>query len=82
MLDAEQKGERAAQILENEVYLEAVTGAKQRIKDGWTKASSAVEREALWHQFQAIQAVTTELLIIRDRGIMERKKNEKELPSA
>ena len=78
-MDVEQKGERAAQILENEVFVEAVSGAKRRIRDSWTIAKSAPEREALWHQYQAIDAVTKELAIIRDRGIVERKR--KELPS-
>lgn len=81
MLDALQKGDHAAQILGNEVYVEAVGGAKQRIKDTWAAAKSPAEREALWHQLQAIEAVTTELRIIRDRGIKERHEREKESKS-
>lgn len=76
MLDVLQKGEHAAQILENEVYKEAVAGAKQRIKDEWAAAKVPSEREALWYQLQAIEAVNRELVIIRDRGIVERHKQE------
>lgn len=76
-MDAETKGERAAVILESEVYQDAIEGAKQRIKDTWAGAKAEVEREALWHKHQAIDAVTTELRIIRDRGILERTTRER-----
>lgn len=78
MLDAEQKGDRAAEILENEVYNEAVDEARKKIKDDWTKAKAPQERENLWHQYQAIDAVTVALRILRERGIMERDKKNKE----
>ena len=78
MLDAEQKGERAAAILESEVYAEAVELARQKLKDDWTKARAPQERENLWHQFQAIEAVTVALRILRERGIMELNKKNKE----
>ena len=75
-MDAETKGERAGQILENEVYLEAIEGAKQSIKDEWVRAQGTTEREALWHQYRAIEGVTKQLRIIRDRGILERRQRE------
>ena len=81
ILDAEQKGDRAAQILGSEVYQEAVEGAKQRIKDAWAAKDDAQERDALWHKLQAIEAVNTELRIIRDRGIKARHEREKESTS-
>ena len=77
MLDVEAKGDRAGQILEAEVYHEAVHGAKQRIKDVWAGTNDPRRREDLWHQLKAIDAVTTELKIIRDNGIMARDKREK-----
>lgn len=77
-MNVETKGERAREILENEVYQEAVRDAKQRIKDEWSQSKDADAREALWHKLQAIEAVSMELRIIRDRGIVERHKNEQE----
>jgi hypothetical protein len=76
-VDAETKGDRAAQILETEVYQEAVMGAKQRITMEWAQAEDPALREDLWHKLQAIDGVTTELKIIRDRGIVARQKREK-----
>jgi hypothetical protein len=76
-VDAETKGDRAAQILETEVYQEAILGAKQRITSAWAQADDPTEREDLWHKLQAIDGVTTELKIIRDRGIVARQKREK-----
>jgi hypothetical protein len=77
-MDPVTKGARAKDILENEVYQEAVKGATQSIKDRWAATADSREREALWHKLQAIEAVSTELRIIRDRGIVEHRKNEQE----
>lgn len=77
-MDAEQKGDHAAQILESEVYKEAQAGARERLKQAWTNAQSANEREALWHKYQAVEELNRQLVIIRDRGIMERKRKESE----
>jgi hypothetical protein len=77
-MDPVTKGARAKDILENEVYQEAVKGATQSIKDRWAAMADPREREALWHKLQAIEAVSTELRIIRDRGIVEHRKNEQE----
>lgn len=76
-MDAETRGERAKVVLENEVYQEAVRDAKQRIKEQWTNEPGAEARERLWHKFKAIDAVTTELAIIRDSGIVERTTRER-----
>ena len=78
MIDVVTKGERAQQIIDNDVYKEAVAGATKRIKDQWAAATNADDRESLWHKLQAIEAVTTELKIIRDCGIVESRKNEQE----
>jgi hypothetical protein len=77
-VDPQTKGERAAQILENEVYQEAVAAAKQHLKDVWAMTGEADERDALWHRHKAIDEVTQALLIIRNNGIMDRKRHEKE----
>lgn len=77
-MDVEAKGERAEEILKSDVYQDAARGAEQRIKDRWAITASATEREQLWHKLQAIRALDNELVIIRDRGVMERKHREKE----
>jgi hypothetical protein len=77
MMDAETKGDRAAQILETEVYQEAIVGAKARIADEWAQAEDPEKRDDLWHKLKAIDAVTTELKIIRDRGIKARNERDK-----
>jgi hypothetical protein len=77
-MNVETKGERAKEILENEVYKEAVNDATQRIKNEWAATADSHKRDALWHKLQAIEAVSMELRIIRDRGIVERHKNEQE----
>lgn len=82
-MDAETKGERARQILENEVYQDAVLSAKQRIKDEWGSEPGAEARERLWHKLKAIDALTTELTIIQGNGAVERdRRARKERQSA
>ena len=78
MLDAEPRGERAAQILANEVYQQAVKAAAERFKDEWGRTEDPERRDSLWHQLKAVEAVTRELTIIRDNGIVARDKREKE----
>lgn len=80
-MDAETKGERAAEILASDVYQEAVKSAKQRLKDSWGSEVTPGGREALWHKLQAVDAMTRELAIIRDRGIVERTAREKKEPT-
>jgi hypothetical protein len=76
-MDVEVRGERAAQILDADVYKEAVAGAKQRIQNKWAATEDQAKRDSLWHELKAIEAVTRELVIIRDNGIVERTKREK-----
>lgn len=59
---------KAAEILDEEVYKTAIQNAKSRMKDEWATASSPQQREALWHQYQAVEGVSRELRIIRDKG--------------
>jgi hypothetical protein len=68
-MDSETKGERARQILENEVYQEAQRNALQRAKDEWAGSTDPVAREQLWYRVQAINAVTRELEAIKGGGV-------------
>ena len=76
-MDAETKGERAKQILENEVYQGAVEDAKRGLKDKWGMEPSAEARENLWHRLQAIDTVTEQLKIYHGTGAVERMKRER-----
>lgn len=76
-MDAEAKADRAKDILESDVFQEAVERAKQKLKDQWAMERNADNREALWQQYNASEAVTIELSIIRDNGIVERSNREK-----
>lgn len=67
------RSRKAAEILSEEVYTDAVKNAKSRMKDEWATASSPQQREALWHQYQAIEGVSRELRIIRDKGKANRQ---------
>lgn len=77
-MDAEGRSDRAAQILNDEIFQEAAKNAKEKLKDAWAKAADPLDRESLWHQYKASEAVTRELTIIRDNGIVERNRREKE----
>lgn len=68
MLTPQRAAEEAAKILANDAYKAAVEGAKKRIHNEWTQATGQDQREALWHQFHALEAVTRELRAMRDRG--------------
>ena len=76
-MDPITKGNRARDILESEVFKEAVSNARQTLKDRWTTTTAAAQRESLWHQFQALDAVEHELVLLRDRGTFERHQQEK-----
>lgn len=76
-MSEESKGQSAERILTDEVFQEAVEGAKARLKDEWAAAESRDIRESLWHQLKALDAVPRELRSIRDRGVMHRSDREK-----
>lgn len=77
-LSAEQKAERARQILDNEVFQEAMERAKTKIMDRWTQATSEKEREGLWHRYHALDAVRVALNAIEGDGQMARHKRERQ----
>lgn len=81
-MDVETKADRAAQILDNEIFKEAAERAKQRMKDAWANEEDPQKREALWQQYKASEAVTRELTIIRDNGIVARHRHDKEASRA
>lgn len=63
------RSRRAAEILAEEVFTEALEAARKRIKDEWAQCTAPQAREALWHQYQALESgITRELRAIRDKG--------------
>jgi hypothetical protein len=67
MLTPQRAAEEAARILNSDAYKKAVEDAKQRKKDEWSRTTDPSQREALWNEFQSLDAVTRELRSMRDR---------------
>lgn len=59
---------RAAEILSDEVWHEAVKTARESLKDQWSQATTPQQREALWHKYAAVDEVSRALRRIRDKG--------------
>lgn len=68
MMTPEEKGRRAQEILDSEVFQEAERSARQQIMDEWAAESSAARRESLWHQLQGGSPLTRALRTIAGRG--------------
>jgi hypothetical protein len=62
-LTNEQKGRRAKEILEDEVFLEVIHTARESILAQWnlTDFGEADARESLYHQSRAIDEILREL---------------------
>lgn len=79
-MNAETKGRKAQEILDDPVFLEAQASAEQQIKDEWAAESSQARRESLWHQLQGGSPLVRALRTIAGRGQMaihERQREEK-----
>lgn len=80
LMSPEARGRRAQEILDDEVFREAVQMAEQQIKDEWAREASESRRESLWHQLQGGSPLTRALRTIAGRGdwaAHERKTQEK-----
>ncbi len=71
-MDAETQAERAAEILNSEIFRNAELRARQRLMTQWASEPSAPAREAIWHKLQAIDAMRRELEAIRGDGVKAR----------
>lgn len=66
---SDHRSRKAAEILADEVFSEALEAARKRVKDEWASCSTPQGREALWHQYQALEhGIARELRVIRDKG--------------
>ena len=67
-MSEETKGRRAAEILKDEVFLEAEAMAKAKVMQQWEHESDQSKRDALWHQIQALRATRVALEVLVGRG--------------
>jgi len=64
----ETKGRRAAEILKDEVFLEAEALARANVMQQWSTETDQSKRDALWHQVQALRATRVALEVLVGRG--------------
>lgn len=76
-MDEHTKGERAREILDSEVFLESSENARLRIQEEWTNAKKPETREALWHQYNSLDAIPRELRVMRDAAQLGRKRKKR-----
>lgn len=68
LMTPEARGRRAQEILDDEVFREALAMADDLITEAWRKETSAANRESLWHQIQGGSPLTRALRTIAGRG--------------
>jgi len=76
-LTNEQKGRRAKEILEDEVFVEVIHTARESILTQWnlTDFGEAEARESLYHQSRAIDEILRELRTLVADWTMEQSRN-------
>jgi hypothetical protein len=72
----ETKGRRAAEILKDEVFLEAEALAEATAVQQWKNEPDQSKRDALWHQIQALRATRVALEVLVGRGTIAAHKQE------
>jgi hypothetical protein len=77
MTDPITKGDRAKAILDSETFQEAWENARLRVKEEWTNAKKADERESLWYQYNSLDAIPRELRVMRDAAAVNRKRKKR-----
>lgn len=76
------KGEEAARILKNEVFMEAEAMAKAKVMQEWEREPDQSKRDALWHQIQALRATRVALEVLVGRGTTAAHKSKESRPNA
>ena len=76
-LTNEQKGRRAKEILEDEVFVEVIHTARESILAQWnlTDFGEADARESLYHQSRAIDEILRELRTLVADWTVDRSRN-------
>ena len=72
------RGRRAAVILGDEVYQDAVELARRAFYEQWLASSKPADREACWAKTHALEAIETELRGIVSDGEVAASKQEDE----
>jgi hypothetical protein len=73
-MDNGTRAERAKRIQEDQVFQDALEDAAYSIFERWKASDNASEREALWHQYKALDALPEQLRIYVGRGAHEEKR--------
>ena len=74
----ETNGRRAAEILKDEIFLEAEAMAKAKVMQAWENEPDQSKRDALWHQIQALRATRLALEVLVGRGTTAAHQAQKE----
>lgn len=69
-----ERGDRAREVLENQVYIEAFEAIEQELIKSWKQSKSADDRESLWLEQKLLSKVQTHLLIAMQTGKLARQK--------
>ena len=69
-----QRGELARQILENPIYIEAVTATKARLFDDWANTSwyQHRKRQEIWRMYRATESIEAQIQKVMQTGKMGR----------
>ena len=77
MIDRQIAAARAKEILEDEVFAEALEMVKTKHFNDWLTCTLGTEaREMLWHRTRGDTELITALRTIRDRGVQQRLQRE------
>jgi hypothetical protein len=63
-----QRAKRAEQLLTDEVFIEAIADAEERIIADWKASQDSAGREMCWMKLQALEAVQGQLRATVDDG--------------
>lgn len=67
------RGERARQILQDQMFQEAITAIKGENYKDYLASTDSNERDEIWRQAQAIQKLEQRLESVMQSGIMARQ---------
>jgi hypothetical protein len=70
------KGARAEQLLQSDVFNEAVSGLQGQLMDRWKLATDKDERERIWHCVQIAEQVKAAIITVANNGKLARRELE------
>jgi hypothetical protein len=78
MSEITERGQRADQLLQDPLIVEALDGIEQTLRDQWEKAATTEIREELWYTFKGMQRFKQYLTLAVEQGVYETALMEKE----